>query len=293
MSVVVALAVVRTVLVEGGSPELEVELRTNELTVCSAPCEARAIVRCERESECTVEVEGRKRIFSVLTRDDRVRLAESVRASLLELLPSEEAKAKPQVKIVIASPTRKAPATGTPPPAATQAGGRPFRAWEVSAGPSVAWQGGTTGFDVVGKVSWFPIRVLGINLEGTLPVTAGAVRGPGGFTSLASSVVGSSLTIRFVDDLVRLFASAGLAAAYVQTIGNADSGFVSTEDAKWTLLSFARLESGVNLGPHWFVPVSGSMGVGLPPADIAFAGRVVRQWAAPMIRLETGIGYAW
>ncbi len=299
MSGVLAIAAVRAVLVEGGSPELEVELRTNELTVCSAPCDAKAIVRCASEGECVVEIAGKKRVFSALTRDDRVRLAEAVRAALLELLPGEEPAPKPPNNpgatptTTSAQPSASTPTGVRPPPEVAHVRRNTLRSFELSVMPSVVWQGGTPGLDLAGRVTWFPSRMLGLNLEGTLPIALGFVHGPEGTTSLGSSSLASSLTIRLIDDVLRLRVSVGLAASNIVVSGSAESGFVGKRETKWSALSFARIESGINLGDHWYIPVSAAVGVGLPPAEIAFADRVVRQWAAPMLRLETGVGFAW
>lgn len=299
MSFVFTLAAVRAVLVQGGSPELEMELRTNELAVCSAPCDARAIVKCVDERECVVEVSGVQRTFEVHTREGRVRMAEAVRAALLELIPSDAPK------------PANAPRGGLPTPAATrspkinssavtpsahpapkpQAPIRRFeprspRAWELALGPSLVWQGGTVGADLGARAVWFPARKFGIALEGSVPLAAGHYSGSSSQASLQSWMMASALTVKFIDDVLRLRAALGVALARVETRA-------TRYDANWIAMPYVRGETGVNLGAHWFIPLLVTLGVGVPSTSLELRDGPVSRWATPLVRVESGLGYAW
>ncbi len=263
-----AVAVAHVVLLDGGSAELEAELRASGLSVCSAPCEAAAMVRCTPDSACTTRIPGMQpHELPSATRDQRVKLAESVRGWLLERV--------------------------APLPKAADSSEQPSTVFETALTLSGIWQGGSPGISIGGRASWFAFRKIGFTVEGAVPLTSATVSATEGESSLRSWMFGWGLTLRWLDETLRLHTTFGMMAASVLVRGTAFAPYSSGSDSMWAALPFARLDSGANLGRHLFVPLSVTFGVGLPSTQITFADRPVAHWATPLVRLEAGTGYRW
>ncbi|APR87756.1 hypothetical protein A7982_13105 [Minicystis rosea] len=188
------------------------------------------------------------------------------------------------------NPPAAVPTVMAPPPKPAAAGPR----FVVGAALAVPFQPGGPGLDLTLSGRWMATDHLGVGALLSVPLAGSTVTSTEGSASMSATLFGASLS--WVVDVIpelRLSAQAGPALAWLRTNGFAATPYQGKPSNIAVLLGFIGAEIAPRLTERVHLCFDGQVGVSLPRADIAFAGRTVAAWGRPLGMLSAGASVDW
>ncbi|MEO7330359.1 MAG: hypothetical protein ABI193_17420, partial [Minicystis sp.] len=160
----------------------------------------------------------------------------------------------------------------------------------VAADLAVPFQPGGLALNLGLCARWKVRDPLALGAFASVPLVSSTLTAAEGSASLSAALFGLDLGLhtRLTPGL-RLGASAGLALAWLRTIGVAAPPYAG----KASDALFALPIVGAEISPRLHGPVSlvfdARLGVALPRADLVFAGRPVASWGRPLGMIGAGV----
>jgi len=189
-----------------------------------------------------------------------------------------------------------------PAPAIVQIVPAPPRANEaaVTAGIGPLYGGGGAGPSWQAWLSFQHLWTehLGGALDVSVPLHRGSMSGPEGTSDVGAVTAGVEVLARFASERRRLFADAGLGAAFVAllTTGHPTTGTAPLDggsSAAYTGLGYVRGAVGRKLARWLAVGVSGVAGSTFAPVRVRFAGNDAGSWGVPLLGLAVFVQADW
>jgi hypothetical protein len=214
-----------------------------------------------------------------------VRVAEFVRASLLEVRPHRHPVEAP-AELEVA------------PPAVDAAGLAPSRPRSVFIGleAAAAWSPGGLGatWHLALDLAWVPLRWLGVHLLGIGPVAPGELSGPEGRADVWIGLVGGGARLRCLDPTrsVGLDVDVGAAALILGGRGEAAPSYLSRNGTAATAAPYLRLLLSWRPARWLRLRLDAIVGVTLSELKLFFVERAVAAWGRPFVAVGLGVDLA-